>query len=522
MNQSSLTQAVFVPSVWASPESANDRMYLTGDLVCQNPHGSLDYVGRNDFQVKVRGLRIELGEVEYALRQLGYVNGGEVKDRKVKDSLVLMRDDMLVAFVLSDDDPNALLHSDWRLALRNHLPDYMIPSRLFVLSHWPLNANGKVDRQALPVDVLEEAKYIAPETDVEKVLVDIWQRILGVEKVGVTDDFFELGGHSILAVRLMSTIEREFDIEIPLASLFQMQSIAPLAIFIEKQKHLNELPEDNWSHLVKLRSVDGVNEKTLFCIHAVGGEVLAYSTLARQLSSNISVFGLQAQGFVGELSPLSDIAKMADIYVEHIMHVLPSGPVYLCGQSMGGLIAIDVARRLRGVGRTVEAIFLLDTYIPSDANKVDEIDFIVEKLGALVNVDRAIVSQLSANERIEFVIDSFVSSGLLPSDVSRSELEKRATVFLSHHRAFEQYKMQEYDGKLVHWCATGDSEVGRGRADKQQDTNQGNQPKAKSDTLWPSFCITLDQRYIKTDHEGVLRDPYVGEIARVIDKTIND
>ncbi|OUR88833.1 hypothetical protein A9Q81_23010 [Gammaproteobacteria bacterium 42_54_T18] len=535
LQQPDLTQAAFVPGV-----ISNDVMYLTGDLVCQDKNGSLLYVGRNDFQVKVRGLRIELGEVEYALCQL----------KDVRDSLVLMRDDILVAYVLGDGAPDSLTQSDWRAALRNYLPEYMIPSRLFVLPQWPLNTNGKVDRQALPVDALEEAKYVAPISGVEKTLVDIWQRVLGVEKVGVTDDFFELGGHSILAVRLMSTIEREFNIQIPLASLFQMQTIAPLASFIEKQTYVGQSTEESWSHLVRLRSADveavdletaGMNEKTLFCIHAVGGEVLAYSALARELSSNISVFGLQARGFVGSQSPLSDIGDMADVYVDHIKQASPSGPYYLCGQSMGGLIAIEIARRLQSDGSAVEAVFLLDTYIPSDKNKVDDVDFIVEKLGSIVNVDRETLNALSSEERIQFVVDSLISSGVLPAEISKEELETRVSVFLSHKQAFEQYKMQVYDGKLIHWCATQvvadgaikdaaegvTKDVLRQTAkaspkDKQQDTKQGTQPRAKSDTLWSSFSTTLDQRYINTDHEGVLQGSYAGEIAIVINKIIKN
>ncbi|OUS25462.1 hypothetical protein A9Q99_21285 [Gammaproteobacteria bacterium 45_16_T64] len=506
LHQPELTEAAFVSSVFAD---TNEVMYLTGDLVNQDRAGLLHYVGRKDFQVKIRGLRIELGEVEYALCQLA----------NVRDSLVLMQDEVLLAYVLSEDTSHMSVQSDWRVELRHYLPDYMIPSRLIVLSQWPLNANGKIDRHALPSDMSEQVVYVAPETQVEKTLVDIWQRLLGVERVGVTDDFFSLGGHSILAVRLMSTIEREFDVKIPLASLFQMQTIAPLAALIEKQSNLSDSSEDHWSHLVRLRSTDKVNEKTLFCIHAVGGEVLAYSALARRLSSNISVFGLQARGFIGSQSALTNIGEMADIYVDLIREVSPSGPYYLCGQSMGGLIAIEIARRLRSAGSRVDAVFLLDTFIPSDANKVNEIDFIVEKLGAVIDVDRGMINQLSADERIGFVADSLIKSGMLPTEVSKKELVLRASVFLAHQQAFEQYQMQAYDGQLVHWCATSNVTLAK-QNDTNKDTQQSTNATVNSDTLWPEFCTTFDQYYVDTDHEGVLKEPHIAEIALVIDKTI--
>ncbi|MBV1921934.1 MAG: hypothetical protein KUG73_14745, partial [Pseudomonadales bacterium] len=190
--------------------------------------------------------------------------------------------------------------------------------------------------------------------------------------------------------------------------------------------------------------------------------------------------------------------------------------------SMGGLIAIEIARRLRSAGSRVEAVFLLDTYIPTETNKVNDVDFIVEKLGAIIDVDRATVNALSAEARVEFVIDSLISSGALPVDISRDELASRVSVFLAHQHAFEQYKMDDYDGRLIHWCATEGATENTTGNDKQLDTKQGTQPRAKSDTLWTSLCTKVDQRYIKTDHEGVLQVPYAGEIALAINKIIKN
>ena len=190
---------------------AGARLYRTGDRVRWLAGGELEYLGRLDEQVKVRGFRVELGEVEAVLRgQAG-----------VRAAVVLVRAERLVGYV----EPEAgveLGAAELRARLRERLPEYMVPGALVVLERLPLNANGKVDRGALPAPQWgAESAYVAPRTAAEEVLAGIWAEVLGVERVGATEGFFELGGHSLLATQVVSRARQAFGVEVPLRALFE-------------------------------------------------------------------------------------------------------------------------------------------------------------------------------------------------------------------------------------------------------------------------------------------------------------
>ncbi|MDX8130471.1 amino acid adenylation domain-containing protein, partial [Methylomonas sp. OY6] len=200
LNQPDLTAEKFIPDPFGQPGS---RLYKTGDLVRYRQDGNIDYLGRIDHQVKIRGFRIELGEIEAQL----------LKQVDVKDAVVVAREDQpgdkrLVAYVVPQaeaTEAEQAIVERLKVTLRQHLPDYMVPSAFVVLEAMPLSANGKLDRKQLPApDLSEQLKktYVAPRTNTERVLAEIWQEVLGVEQVGIEDDFFELGGHSLLATQL--------------------------------------------------------------------------------------------------------------------------------------------------------------------------------------------------------------------------------------------------------------------------------------------------------------------------------
>ncbi|HET8706319.1 MAG TPA: phosphopantetheine-binding protein, partial [Pseudomonadales bacterium] len=187
--QGALTQSRFL-----STSRSTTRLYKTGDLVRWRKDGSLEYIGRNDFQVKLRGMRIELGEIEAALN----------KHRLVNDSVVILKKDQLIGYILTDQGPTSR-EIDWRAYLRAYIPDYMIPSHIMALKEWPLNPNGKLDRHALPEPELRQVeRYVGPTNDVELKLVEIWEETLNRSQVGVTDNFFDLGGNSLIATRTIA------------------------------------------------------------------------------------------------------------------------------------------------------------------------------------------------------------------------------------------------------------------------------------------------------------------------------
>ncbi|WP_122741118.1 non-ribosomal peptide synthetase, partial [Pseudomonas viridiflava] len=203
------------------------RMYRSGDLARWNADGTLEYLGRNDDQVKIRGVRIELGEIEAQLSQLP----------GIEEALVVAREDepdqpRLVGYFTEQADVATLNVGELRTALLAVLPGYMVPSALVRLDAWPLTANGKVDRRALPVpdrDALNTGEYQAPQGELEIALAAIWSELLQVERVGRHDRFFELGGHSLLAMRMVSQVRQRLSLELALGDLFADSALAAVA-----------------------------------------------------------------------------------------------------------------------------------------------------------------------------------------------------------------------------------------------------------------------------------------------------
>ena len=228
LNRPELTAERFVRDPFS--EQADARMYRTGDLGRWRSDGAIEYLGRNDFQVKIRGLRIELGEIEARLAALP----------QVREVVVVAREEgagdrRLVAYWVSRE---GLLEQDvpdveqLRDHLKAELPAYMVPSAFVRLGEMPLTPNGKVDRKALPApdaDALVAQAYEAPQTPTEEMLASIWQELLGVERVGRNDNFFDLGGHSLLAVQLLARIRRELGQEVALRTLFEAPTVAEVA-----------------------------------------------------------------------------------------------------------------------------------------------------------------------------------------------------------------------------------------------------------------------------------------------------
>ncbi len=220
LNRPALTAEKFLPD----PFVPGARMYRTGDLARWLPSGLVDFRGRADGQVKIRGLRIETGEVESRLRELD----------GVRDCTVIVREDVpgnrrLVAYVVGDAQGEAL-----RAELRRTLPDYMVPAAFVTIGALPLTTNGKVDRRALPVPEYDVARYVAPRTDVEEVLAEAWAEVLGVERVGVYDNFFDRGGHSLLIMKLVAQVEAAFGVDLPIRAVFDMPTLEAMAAEIDR------------------------------------------------------------------------------------------------------------------------------------------------------------------------------------------------------------------------------------------------------------------------------------------------
>ncbi|WP_164018189.1 non-ribosomal peptide synthetase [Pyxidicoccus trucidator] len=324
------------------------RMYRTGDRVRRRANGTLDFLGRIDFQVKVRGFRIELGEVESALR----AHPG------VADTVVVVREDApgdkrLVAYLVPTGTEAAADATALRTFLKERLPEYMVPSAFVVLEALPLTPNGKVNRRALPAPRQEGSgvAHVAPRDSLELAVARLFEEVLGARSVGIHDDFFTLGGHSLLAVRLMGLLRERTGRTLPLAALFQASTVEQLAALARREPA-------PWIPLVPIQP--GGDLPPFFLVHPVGGGVLGFAELARQLGPRQPLYGLEAQGLDGAEPPLESILEMAYFYIEALRTVQPHGPYRLGGWSLGAVIAFEMARVLRLRGEEVDVVALIE------------------------------------------------------------------------------------------------------------------------------------------------------------------
>lgn len=346
-NNADLTAERFIRSPFAE---ADERLYRTGDRARYGPDGELEYMGRADDQLKLRGFRVEPGEVEAALRT----------HPAVREAAVVLsggENPRLVAYLVPAEK-RAPASADLRSFLKKTLPDFMIPSTFMTIDALPLTPTGKVDRKSLPDpggDRPElERKYVAPSDIVETKLARLWQKVLGLDLVGTQDDFFELGGHSLLAVRLLYEVEKAFDHRLPLAVIFDAPTVGQLAALLQKEGW-----SPSWDALVFIQP--GGSRLPFYCVHALGGNVLSYKDLARRLGSDLPVYGLQAQGLNGKQPPHRRVEDMAAHYVRAIRQLQPEGPYLLGGLSFGGTVAFEMARQLHAAGQSVPLVVLMDT-----------------------------------------------------------------------------------------------------------------------------------------------------------------
>lgn len=345
----------FILNPFLSPTSNDpeDRLYLTGDRGVFGANGLLEFLGRMDHQVKVRGVRVEPMEVQATL--------GASPD--VAACAVVARTDgpdgaVLVAYVVPEagTDRNVQRLRDY---LRQRLPAPMIPSAFVFLDKLPLTANHKLDRDRLPPpgdtppDL--ESIRVAPRDPVELRIAQIWLDMLNIRDVGVTDNFFEVGGHSLLSLRLLVKIEQVLGCKVPLSALFEAPTIEHLANVARRQ-------ETATSPVVKLWSSD--HPRKLFLVHTGGGTVLNYVALVRNLAPEVPVYAMQALGLDGQDEPHRDIPAMAADYVDKLRTLQPEGPYLLGGHSFGGVIAYEMASQLVQAGQEVALLAMFDTVLP--------------------------------------------------------------------------------------------------------------------------------------------------------------
>jgi amino acid adenylation domain-containing protein len=343
LGQPELTDEAFVPNPFGE-----GRLYKTGDLACYREDGAIEFHGRTDHQVKLHGLRIELGEVDAVLR----------KHPAVRDCVVVVHKERLVAYVVATGTSS----NDLRQHAQQTLPASMVPSVVVFLDKLPRTSTGKIDRRGLPEPGIDprENRPAAPQTRLERRLVAIWEKVLSHHPIGIADNFFsELGGNSLQAVQIFSQIDHILRKRLPLATLVEAPTIEKLA-----QKMSQDRRPENWKPLVAIQ-LSGAHPP-FFGIHGADGNVLFYLRFSQFLGREQPFYGLQSQGLDGSPITRTTVETIAAYYLEEIRNVQAHGPYLLGGYSFGGLVSYEIARELRAAGEEVALLVIFDTSNPAN------------------------------------------------------------------------------------------------------------------------------------------------------------
>lgn len=472
-----LTAEQFVDDPFS--KTAGAKLYRTGDFVRWLPDGTIDFLGRGDGQVKVRGFRVELGEIENAISELS----------EVKDSVVIVRSDLpgekqLVAYVvprelsqMAEDvaEQEVLIHSV-REHLRNVLPGHMVPTAFVILPELPLTANGKVDKRALPLPLHRvqtmEVKHVGPRNAKEQLLAELWSELLNVPGIGIHDNFFDMGGHSLIGIQLLARIGERFGKSLPLNSLFQAPTIASFAKLLQSENEVTGL-----KNLAALQSAG--DRIPFFCVH--GDE--ANHHIMRYLGKDQPYYAFFHQGEDGAQFQYKTVEEIATHYVNELTAVQPEGPYLIGGYSFGGVVAYEMAGQLRAAGHEVPLLAMFDMYAPKH--------FI-----------RTMSASNKFYEPLKRIVMRWLTDRELAKGNIRSHNLRHFNIIDNYHQAILNYDPKPYDGPVTVFKA---------------DRSPG-----PDDMGWSSLVSgPLDIRVVPGDHYSLIKDPEVMHLVKELSASID-
>jgi amino acid adenylation domain-containing protein len=340
------------------------------------------------------------------------------------------------------------LSAELKEHLQNLLPAYMVPAAIITVPSWPLTANGKVDRKALPApaQALHES-YREPRTPEEELLCQMFGEVLGVRRVGIEDNFFALGGHSLLATRLVSQIRAAFGVELRIRTLFEGPTVMELA----QRLNVQNSPESAFEKLLPLRAQG--NLPPLFCAHPAGGLSWNYAGLMREIETQRPIYGLQAPGVAHDVPYAASIEEMAEDYVNEIRKVQPHGPYHLLGWSFGGVVAYAIACRLQQTGERVALLGIMDSYPSTDERQTDPMteEKVMKEIVPMLGLDRRDLE----GKPLDFstVYAAAKRAGHIPADFDE-RIARRNMEMLLHNALLEQeFRAGRFEGDILFFFA---------------------------------------------------------------------
>ena len=509
LNRAELNREKFVPDSFGGQPGS--LMYRTGDLMRWKMNGELEFLGRTDHQVKVRGFRIETGEIEATI----------VKHAGVKEAAVVVREDegrskYLVAYVVPsglEAGKVAAVPQDLRSNLQEHLPEYMQPSAFVCLSALPRTPNGKVDRNALPgLNLAEMAKvsYVAPANETERRVAAVWEEVLGIPTISATANFFDVGGHSLLAAQLLARIDRSFGKKVPLAALFQSPTIRQMAALL-----VGKTPSHSIEGVATIQQ--GGSRMPVFCLHGIPSMRLLASGLGED--QPFVMVNLPADA---KLTRPYRVEEIAGIHLKTIQQIQPKGPYFLAGWCREALLAYEIAQQLKAQGQEVALVIMFDTWVPGYLSRFSgmearrarssfEIERILVHAGNLrkaspIGAVRYTWDQLSTIviDRIRYAkLDLYRLLGLKVESGKSDRADDQSDVLLI---AVKSYQPKPYDGRVLLFRSD------KYRTWKYWDPNLG----------WAHLIPNLTVFAVPGVHDSMLTGPSLPSIAQTISKAMEE
>ncbi len=486
LNRPELTSGRFVDVPMSHGAAA---CYRTGDRVVLNSSGVLQFLGRTDHQIKIRGVRIELDEIarvmecQPAVRQAVVV---EVPHRPAGRRLV--------GFVVG---PGPSWHdTELKAELRRQLPAVMVPSRIVAVDQMPLAATGKVDRQALLQRLTDHLAdpgnsgspdATCPRDPVELLVAREWEHVLGHDAFGVHDNFFDQGGDSLMAMELLSRLEHALGRELSMAQLVEHPTLERMADRIGRQ-----LSPEQWSPIVALQP--GGARRPFFCVHPGGGNALCYRELSGHVGADQPFYALQAPGIDGIRPPLPTVEEMAAEYIRAIRQVQPEGPYAIGGWSFGGIVAYEIAVQLTDQGQQVAPLVIIDAGILYSFA-------VVRTLFHNDNVPLFHLSELDSDELLPDFHEASTSAQLVPPGASRDMTRRILKVFKQNVEAAYNYRPRTYPATAVLIRSTEPFLRVRLRRDPMRE--------------WTELCQGgVQQRMTSGNHLNMMHHPHAVHLAQ--------
>lgn len=490
---------VFIPDPFSGQPSA--QMYKTGDRARLHPHGTLEYRGRTDRRLIRGGLRLQLEEIESALLEHEGITQAAVlipgASGETKSGL---------AALVVTAEGQVISEQDLRSFLLRKLPQAMTPRSITQVEKIIRTAQGKV--------IYDQAVYVAPRTPIEQEIAQIWRELLEVERVSMHDDFFRLGGHSLLAVRLKTMLHDRLKWAMPLADLFRAPTIARLARLMEQAQNAPVADEPSSSVLVEIQS--GGASTPVFFVHPVGGNVLCYIDLARELGPEQPFYALQSPGAGTSAEEVGTFEQMAQLYIRMMQRVQPTGPYLLGGWSLGGLLAWEIARKLTDKGESIGLLALIDTYPPSRTRSAEAeqdalpmLSWFAQDMARLLGEDTEDQSrhfqQLAPEQQLTFVQEALTRHGIVSRENAKQETANLMEVFTRNVQAMESYQLRRTDQHVILLAAAD--------ADAPEQL-------ARDWKTWAGGGV--DFHLVPGNHYSMIRQPHVAGIAEALRHGLNE